>query len=354
MKKKVRLAPPPHDTRTYGSLVVFFSAVVALCALTPSPGLAQNKPATWAIQVAEDSRCARAPGFRDQLAAQIPAEQRAPEASAELVAQVRVVKQDKSLVATVTVLDRVLSASAGERSITLPVSDCEPTADALALVIAVLVEAGRGAPVEEVKEPEPEPPAEPPPPDPPKPTRKTPKQRYAWLGPRPGYDLVLGAGAGGFLLPGVAWGGTFQWGLRIRELWPIYLGATMYLPAYSDDGRGRFRTGYASVATCPLYFTKGRARARVCPSFSAGMLKAEGREFLESRKVNQPVVLLGAELGADVRLLGPLTVGAVARADLPLMRPRFTYYDEAGTQPPLHQPGPVAISCFLTVGLRFR
>ncbi len=351
MKKKVRRAPAPHDTRAAWLNVLFFFGVGAFVALRVAPAAAQAEPTSWAIHVDAESRCARAPGFQDQLAAQIPAEQRASETDAELVAEVRVVRQDGNLVATVTVMDRVLNAAAGERSISLPLSDCESTADALALVISVLVEAGRGARIEEPQEPEPPPP--PPPPPPPK-AAPPPKKRYVWLGPRPGHDLTIGVGPGGLLLPGVAWGGSVQWGLRVRGLWPIFMGATVFLPAETANGRARFRTGYGSVAACPIYLTQGRWRGRACPSFAAGMLKAEGRGFLESRKVKEPVVLLGAELAGDLKLWGPMTAGIVTRAEVPLLRTNFTYYDETGTEPALHQPKPVAISCFLTVGLRFR
>ncbi len=361
MKKKVRRAPPPHDMRALGLAALFFFVVGAFIALPVASVSAQPPPTTWSIQVTEDTRCAQAPGFHDQLAGQIPPEQRASEADAELVAVVSVRRAERSQTAIVTVIDRVLGAPAGERSITLPLSDCAATADALALVIGVLVEAGRGAPLqqprEEEMEKEPEPPAEPPAPSSPaaealRPT--PPKKRYVWLGPRPGHDLTIGVGAGALLLPGVTWGGHFQWGLRVRGLWPIFMGATLYLPAETTDERAVFRAGYGSVATCPVHLSGGRWRARACPSFAAGMLKAEGRGFLESRKVKQPLVLVGAELASDLRIAGPLTVGLMARAEAPLMRPRFTYYKASGAEPALHQPKPVAISCYLTVGLRFR
>ncbi len=329
-----------------------FAAVSTETSAAQAPAAAQPPKTTWAVTVAEDSRCARAPGFREKLAAQIPDDQRATEAAAELVAEVRVERSEQALIARVTVIDRVLAETAGEREISLPVSDCDATGDALSLVIAVLVEAGRGAPPPAVQA---EPEQAPPPPSPPAPKRAPlPAHRYSWLGPRPGHDLIVGWGAIYGLVPRVGWGATFEWGLRIWNNWPVFLGATLYLPSETSDHRAQFRAGYGSVAACPLHVEQSRLRARACPMFGAGRITATGLGFLADDRATRPIVQLGAELAGDFRLWGPLTVGLITRFDVPLLLYRFYYFDQSGTKPTLHESKHVAISSFVTVGLRFR
>jgi len=360
MKKRVRLAPAPHDTAVKAPPRLLFFGLSAFLVgealfSTQAPVMAQGEivktpKTTWAVQVTSDSRCARAPGFAEQLASQIPPDQKAAEADAELVAQVRVVRSGAGLSASIEVRDRVLGEPAGARAIELPASDCAATADALSLVLAVLVEAGRGAPIAEAEdEPEPAPAL------PPRPKKRAPRStRYVWLGPRPGYDIQLGVLGNYGLLPGFAFGGTIEWTVRGQDFWPVILAATAYLPAETSDERARFTAGYGTVAVCPLHIERDRLRGRACPSFSIGLQNAEGRRFLESREVKQPLVLAGVELGGDIGLVGPLTAGLIARIEAPLLRQRFTYYASDGATPMLHQPKALAISSYVTVGLRFR
>ena len=107
------------------------------------PSAATPAPPTWALQIAPQSRCASDPEFASELAEPIPAAQRAPTSSAELVAEVSVARSGRGLSASIHVFDRVLQSEAGARELSLPLAGCRETADAISLVIGVLVEAGR-------------------------------------------------------------------------------------------------------------------------------------------------------------------------------------------------------------------
>jgi hypothetical protein len=327
---------------------------------------ADEKVTTWAVQLAPDSLCASDPNFAAELAEQIPEPQRAAPADAELRAEVRVRRAGKrAWIGEIHVLDRVLESEAGSRELTLSSGSCAESAEALGLVLAVLVEAGRGMPVTEPPAPPPaeeQPPLPPPPPPPPAepearqpPPRPAPaKQRYAWLGPRAGHDLHLGVGVGAGLLPGWYLAASLSWGLRLHDLWPLWLSVTALPTKQTADGRAEFSALYAGFFACPLSLERGRWRGRLCPGFSAGALRAEGRGFVESRKSTEVAALLGLDASGDVALLGPWTASLSVRGEVPLVREEFVYYRMDGGEPTLHQPKPVTFVAFLGTGLRFR
>ncbi|HEY6878727.1 MAG TPA: hypothetical protein VI299_11945, partial [Polyangiales bacterium] len=156
------------------------------------------------------------------LAAQIPFAQRTTIDEAELVAEVSILAEGR---ARVRVWDRILQSEAGSRELQLSSGSCDDQAEALALVIGVLVEAGRGAPAPVPPAATPPPPP-PPPPQPPRPARRPapPKAtRHAWLGPRAGHDVFAAAGVGAGLLPWPAPTATVGWGIRGTKVWPVWI-----------------------------------------------------------------------------------------------------------------------------------
>jgi hypothetical protein len=337
----------------------FVAAATAPLICIPTHQLAAQSPAsptTWAVTVAPDSRCADDADFASELGAQVPEAQRAPSDRAELVAEVRLRRDEKELIGEIRVRDRVLGSEAGARELRLPLADCAETAEALGLVLSVLVEAGRGArPETPAPEPPPEPPPEPrPEPEQPKPAAPRPPARYAWQGPRAGHDLHLGFGVGYGLMPGAYFGGNLAWGLRVHDTWPVWFELAAFLPSSTDDGRAEFTSLYAGVFPCPLRLETGRLRGRLCPGFSAGFMRAEGRGFAQARASTQVVAMLGLEASGDVSLWGPLTAFLRIRPEVPLLRERFIYYQADGATPQLHQPAPVTLVAFLGMGLRFR
>ncbi len=312
---------------------------------------------TWAVQVDRASRCAGEPEFESELWSQVPEAQRATPAEAELVADVSVQRAGKALKGTIRVHDRLMGSEAGFRELDLPLDSCAATAEAMGLVLSVMVEAGRGAPPPPPVAPpekEPEPPPPPPEPEPkPRPRASAPK-RYAWQGPRALHDLVVAGGGGYGLLPGVYPGFSAGWGLRFHEAWPVWAQLSWYPERSTSDGHARFSALYGGVFPCPLHGARGRIRGRLCPGFSAGVLWATGRGFLEARSGNQVTALLGLDLAGDVQLLGPWIVSLAIRPEVPLLRERFVYYRTDGGAPELHQASALTLSVFLGTGLRFR
>jgi hypothetical protein len=371
MKKKVRSHDGSvADSRAWLRWMAFCSLVVASLWIGPVSAQDQPTPPTWAVRVRSEGRCADDARFAATLSDAIPVAQLAPVDSAELVAEVTVTASGQQQHASIRVYDRVLESEAGARELDLPLSSCAATADALSLVLGVLVEAGRAAPApvpaQQTPEPPPEPATPPPTAPPPSPTeeevlparkeeqRQAPPQRYAWLGPRAGHDLTLLGGGGWGLLPGVYAGGTAGWGIRLANMWPIWLTATGFLPRESKDGRGRFAAVYGGVAVCPLTFASGRLRAQVCPGLSAGALWAKAKGLLVARDQKHPIALAGLDFIGDFRVAGPLALSLRVRAEVPLSRERFVYYRADGATPELHQAAPVALSLFGGLSLLFR
>lgn len=325
-------------------------------------------PVTWAVRSHPESRCVDAPGFLDTLLDAIPLVQRAPQEAAELVAEVRVSRTEAGQHASIVVFDRILQSEAGARELELPATPCAETADALALVIGVLVEAGRTGLVIAPEKPPPEPPPEPPreqpaepsaaeetaaEDEPKRPTRPK-RQRYAWLGPRAGHDLAVQAGMGWGLLPGLYTGGSVAWGIRGTRMPPVWLSATGWLPNSTRDDHARFAAVYGGVSVCPLAGSHKRLRGQMCPSISVGALWASSRGLLETQDHQQLVALAGLELKADVRLVGPLALSITGRAEAPLVRARFVYYRADGGVSQLHQSEPVTMTLVGGLSLLFR
>jgi hypothetical protein len=309
--------------------------------------------------VSADSRCANGDDLRRALTGAIPEEQRASEESAEMIAQVRVAGTGSHAAATVTVMDRTLDAPAGARELRLSTDDCGEIAEALSLIVGVLIEAGRGiapAPDEEVlpsESPQPAPVEQRPIPTPRAEVTPPKPKRYRWLGPRTGHDLAVGAGPAYGLVPGLAWTGMVGWGIRVHGAWPVWLSAVMQRPEESNDGRAEFGVAYGALHACPLTYARSRVRVRACPGLGLGVFRAEGRGFLAEKRSRELLSLAGLELSADLRLWGPWTIGLVSRVDVPLVRTRFVYYRKDGETPELHEASSLTIQAFLTTGIRF-
>lgn len=373
MKKKVRSTLAISGTTLHQCLRGFsWTSRVVLCALGLSAAAQMDAVGThaqdarppslpsWAVQVSSDSRCAADSDFAAQLGEPIPGPQRATAQEAELLATVSVHREGTTQLASVQVFDRILQSQAGARELSLPMASCRETAEALSLVISVLVEAGRTpqftepAPlVPPPPPPPPEPEARPPEPVNEKPSARVPK-RYAWLGPKAGHDLTAQAGIGWGLLPSTYYGGTVGWGIRTAKLWPIWLSATGWLPQTSDDGRGEFSAFYGSVSVCPLTGQRGRLRGQLCPSFAGGVLKASGKGLATNEEQHAPLLLLGLEMKSDFRIAGPLALAVTGRAEAPLTHPKFAYDRLGGSRAEIFEPAPVNLTLTFGLSLIFR
>jgi len=324
---------------------------------SPSAAPSPNTNTTWAVRIAPGSRCEGSQWFTDAVAAQIPVAQRATLEQAELVAEVSL---GQTGIATIHVFDRLLQAEAGSRELQLDTRSCAESAEAVSLVLAVLVEAGRGAlnttsaTAPTLPRPPPPPPAPPPARavDPAPPPRKV--VRHAWLGPRAGHDLLVAVGVSGGLIPGPALGGTVGWGIRGAKTWPIWLEVSGFQKQDSREVPARFKTLYGSLLGCPLSAGWARLRARACAGGALGAVWGEGRRLASNYQRTNPVVLLGVELAASVRLVGPLEFALLARGDASLYRTE-AYYDGAnGTRPRIYEPSVLSGSLFTALALRFR
>gem|GEM_PF-7055055 len=316
------------------------------------------------MRVAPNGRCASDSRFASDIAEPIPPAQRAPEAEAELVAEVSLSRANGGLHANIQVFDRVLQSQAGARELDLPMASCRETADAIALVISVLVEAGRtapSAPPAAAPEPPPPPPAPPPPEDQPEAEPAPPpeppaaeRKRYAWLGPKAGHDLTIQAGVGWGLLPGAYAGGSVGWGIRAPRMWPIWLTGTGFLPREAEDHRGRFAAVYGGVAVCPLHVDRPVGRVQLCPGFAAGTLWAEGHLMATQRDRTEAIALVGLDLKGDFRIAGPLALSLSGRAEAPLLRQKFAYERADGQTGEIHQVAPLTLTVLAGLSLLFR
>jgi hypothetical protein len=323
------------------------------------PTAAPAQP-SWAIELTPGSACASEPDFGPRLSAAIPVQQRAPLEQAELRARVSL---GRDRTANLSVFDQQTQREAGQRQITLPRGGCNEAADALALVIAVMVEAGRSLlppTAEAPAEPPPAPPHEPEPPKEPEPDQgaqspayKRP-ERYAWQGPPAGHDLAFQIGAGIGLLPGDSLGGNLGWGIRGSRIWPVWIEATGWLNQPSRDLRARIGAAYGIVSTCPLYLKHKAIRARLCPGFGAGALWATGQHLPEQAH-SVSFLPLGVLAGAlHVHILGPLELVLTARMEVPFARLKFVYWRADGESPRIHETAVVSGSFFGGLGLCFR
>ena len=316
----------------------------------------ETAPATtWAVRIAATSRCADSQAFANTVAAQIPAANRASQDSAELVAEVNLLENG---VAQVRVFDRVLQAEAGARELQLTPRSCDDSAEAVSLVLAVLVEAGRGAlsvkppPPPAVPEPPPVPPPTPPP-EPARPPRQV-ESRYAWLGPRAGHDVSLAAGGSYGLLPKLALGGTLGWGIRSTKVWPIWLQVTGLHKGASAEISAKFSAVYAGALICPLSGGWARVRGRACAGGAVGALWAEAVGLAQNQSKTRELYVVGAEVAGSVKLVGPLEFTALLRGDTYPKRYLFFYKSVNGADTWLHKPKLAAASLFAGLALRFR
>jgi hypothetical protein len=97
-----------------------------------------------------------------------------------------------------------------------------------------------------------------------------------------------------------------------------------------------------------------RLRARACAGGSLGAVWGEGRALAQSFKDANPVALLGLELAASVRLVGPLELSLLGRGDASLFRSVDYYKAADGSQRVFWRPPVLSGSLFAGLALRFR
>jgi len=115
-------------------------------------------------------------------------------------------------------------------------------------------------------------------------------------------------------------------------------------------GRAEFDWITARLQACPVRLGLGRSwNIRPCAYFDVGRLRGQGFDIEPSREKQVLWTAAGAEISAEVRLAGPLTLGAEVGILLPFRRDRFFFEPDTD----LHELPAAGFSAGLGLGLLF-
>ncbi len=219
-------------------------------------------------------------------------------------------------------------AALGARELDDPAPECRSVDDALALIIALIVDpdaATRAAP------PTPAPAAAP------------------WQ-----FGLAANGTAAAGLLPGAAFGGALAVTFDAPRIPPGVVRATLWREdeAASAQVGARFDLATASVALCPRVWGRDAIDVATCGGGEAGRVSARGFGFDLSQRTTTLVGHVLIEPRLEVRLGRTLTIDAGLGLRVPIVRPRFTY-DQGGMAVLLYQAPALAVVGHAGMGLHF-
>jgi hypothetical protein len=234
----------------------------------------------------------------------------------------------------------------------VPGSDCAAVLSAMALIAALTVDplarpdrevpaaARRRRPPALVKVPPPE--------------VAPPEQRR----PRP---FVYGVGARvnvhGAVMPGVALGVGAHFAVQSERgsLFSPLLRAGVVFARRTDIEKDLATADFewltARIELCPLRIGSERVSLRPCAFVDAGRLKGSGEGIASQREQSVFWSASGAELSAEARLVGPLTLGAEVGVLLPFRRDRF--YFAGPPDETVHRVPRAGLSAGVGLGLLF-
>jgi hypothetical protein len=203
----------------------------------------------------------------------------------------------------------------------VPGVDCHEVLSAMALIGALVVDPF-AVTTEEL----------PPPPPPPRPEPESPKvvappTRAGWSF-EVGHRLNLNAG----VLPGFGWGQSLfvEAGLPVTELFqPSARLSGHHAQNVEVDalGTGEFTWTAARLALCPVVWApEPSVSVRPCVFVDAGQFQAEGIAVPAEKLSSLFWAAAGPELEFEVRLVGPLTLGAEIGWMFPLVRHDWFYF----------------------------
>jgi hypothetical protein len=129
---------------------------------------------------------------------------------------------------------------------------------------------------------------------------------------------------------------------------------TGFQSSATKDVPADLRTLYGTLLGCPFHQKWQHLRARACAGGSLGAVWGQGRDMAQSFKDANPVALVGVELAASVRLVGPLELSLLGRGDASLFRTVDYYKAADGSQHVFWRPPVVSGSLFAGLALRFR
>jgi hypothetical protein len=131
-----------------------------------------------------------------------------------------------------------------------------------------------------------------------------------------GLELVAGVG----FAPAPSVGGRLSVGLR-RGPWSVAAGGRLDLPA---EGRYAAGTVATAVRLGELAGCGHLGRGFLCVVGAAGAITADGANVLQARQTVGPFGTLGARVGGDLALFGPIALRASADVAALLVRTRVT------------------------------
>jgi hypothetical protein len=237
----------------------------------------------------------------------------------------------------------VISGNSVQRE--LRAERCEEVVEALALVVAILIDpnadtrpiaVASGPPT--VSAPDPAPvtpsataPQKPPPRRPQRPKPVAPPKPTG--APTPGYRFIAGAQAAaeGAVAPELTLGPRVFFGVDVPGEWPWpsslrLSGARLFSRRLRDaDGSAKLTLDLARLDACFVRLEEGRLALEPCVGAEAGVLRVDGSHPLGGRDHQLAWAAAGALARASVRLLDPLAGEVEIGVDVPLVQYRYAF-----------------------------
>lgn len=244
---------------------------------------------------------------------------------------------------------RADGSALGTRKLSSPGLDCAELADKIALVIAVTIDPNAALDSKSAPKPLPVKPAAPAQPAPVRPeirivvnrerivVRDVPRPARPW---RTAARVAATASVG--LLPGVTPGVSAAVLAQAPGFVPLELSGHVWLEreVNVDSGGAQFSLFAAGLAACPRVALRP-VQLELCGGVTVGSMRARGFGFDDRAEQARAVALVtaGARLGAS--LTGPLSLFGGAQIHGAVVRPRFFYEDQNGSQRDVHRSAPV-------------
>ncbi len=300
------------------------AALVGLLALA-TPSAAWSRPQARLLHVREPGadRCPSAEQLRSRVAERLGYDPFRDDAHMTVRAAFRLdERQENRLAAEVEAFDD-RSTLLGRRSLASTDETCRDLADSVVLAVTLLLDAptsngSNGSAAAPATGPASPPIASGPLREPgagPPPARPTPAPALPWT-VSVGLDLVAGVG----FAPAPSVGARLTASLR-RGPWSVVAGGRFDLPA---EGRYAVGTVETAVRLGELAGCGHLGRGFLCIVGAAGAIAADGTNVLQARRTVGPFGTLGARVGGDLALFGPVALRASADVATLLVRTNIT------------------------------
>lgn len=298
------------------------------------------EPAAAPVEYVAPAGCPPVEAFTEQLAARTPMFR---EHAAEHKVRIEVVGEPGGVLGRASL---VLAGHAAERE--LRAARCEEVVEALALVVAILIDPNADtrpiavaapAPVESAPASAP-PPAAPVvsrPPPPPRPVRPAPRPAPS---PRPAdasYRFIAGAAlaAEGAVFPELTLGPRVFFGASSQRGWPWpsalrLAGARLFSPRIrGEEGSVKGVLDVARADVCLLRLAEGPLALEPCAGVDVGVLRIEGSHPRGGRESTDLYADVGALLRGSASFLDRFVAEVEVGADVPLVHYRYSFQGEA-------------------------